>query len=206
MDEFDPDKAPPAKTAEEFAKEEINSAKNAVAVMLLLGFAACGSVHLFSRRLATNSLSLHAGQLLGALLPAVVYQGRVEATGAHDAVRFELLLLALVGIWLAATVVHLFRRGSTPTCQIEFGDSILSPLLPSKAAGFLGDLAVAASLSLLFYGFASPIQGDYFLGLMTWLVFCHGWVFARRLLHQARRDAAVKRATNWRQNLRRRHL
>ncbi|TWT35174.1 hypothetical protein KOR34_00620 [Posidoniimonas corsicana] len=205
MDELNPDKAPPTKTAEEFAKEDIHAAKNAIAVMLLIGFAAAGSVQLLSRRLATSSRPLHAARLVGVALPLAVYQGRHELTGVHDAIRVEYLLLLLASIWTLATVIHLFRPPRRSASEIEFGLSILSPKFPSQVAGGIGDLAVAGGLSWFFYQFNSPIQGGFFFSLVTWLVFCHGWLFARESLHRSRRNAARGRARDWRQQLRKGH-
>jgi len=201
-----PDKAPPAKHAEEYLKDEVKSARNGIGGLLLIGHTLCRTVQVFSR--VPGSCG---GLMLFAWIPAVgaqayYFQGNLELHGRQDAIDFEWLILAQTVWWSTGLLMTMVGRHRV--AESNRGRGVLGSFLPGwspAAVGMISDAVVGGALTALLFGFDSPAAAGWYQMMLALLLFCHSFEYACRWLIQQRIRAAQRRAQSWRKNVRGTH-
>lgn len=204
-----PDRPPPTKQPEEYHEEEMRSLRNGIGGFLIAGLTVCRTVQVFSRTPGSAGSIFVAAWAAGVLVQGFYFHGHMQLHGRVDLIPFELVIAVQSGWWLLGLLVTFARlyRGNQAS-DSELGRGALTPYFPqlsSYAVGIVSDVTVGLILAGFFRLFASPVQSNWYLVMVGWLLICHfalflhQWYLGRRIL------AAKNRAVGWRDEVRGRH-
>lgn len=202
------DKAPPMKTAEEFLKEEVKSARNGIALFLLVAFTFCRFIQVHSRRPGTSGVVMMIASMFSVVPFIIFYEQRVLEKGVPDSFGPGALVTAFL-ILLAVDFYYAMKNTGKkiriPARSLGRGKlDWLFPKAPPALVGFLSDMASCLFLILLVSLFNCPIQEEYLRIMAAWLVLTHAamaiqfWWFAGRI-RQTRKRATYyhKQVKDW---------
>ena len=192
-----PDKMPPMKSAEEFAQEELKSARNGIAVFLVIAFTFCRIIQIFSRRPGTSGRLMMAATVFSILPFLVFYEHRLEETGQADQIDprvFVMFFATALALDLFFAAMRKNRYVRIPPRALGAGilDRIYAKA-PPALSGFVSDMTFCVALLSILIMFNSPIQVEYFRVIASWIVLSHVaiamqyWWFVGRIRQTRRR-------------------
>lgn len=204
-----PDRPPPTKQPEEYHEEEMRSLRNGIGGFLIAGITVCRTVQVFSRTPGSAGSILVAAWAAGVLVQGFYFHGHMQLHGRVDLIPFELLIAIQAAWWLLGLVVTFARlyQGSQAS-DSDLGRGVLTPYFPqlsSNAVGIVSDVSIGLLLAAAFRLFASPVQSNWYLVMVGWLLICHFALFLHRWYLGRRILAAKNRAVGWRDEVRGRH-
>lgn len=204
-----PEKAPPSRLTEEYVKEEINSAKNGIGGLLIIGFSVARTIQIFSRVPGTAGVTHLATFFLGSGLQAFYLVGHQQQYGRVDATDFQWLLVAQFACWFVGFAALMVRGRKSPRIRPnEAGRGLLSrylPFLSHDVAGVVSDTLVGAALIGILYAIGSPIQANTYIVILGLTLFCHACVLGQRFSYRQRVRYAQRRAAKWPERVSGRH-
>ncbi|MEM8944777.1 MAG: hypothetical protein AAGD11_06290 [Planctomycetota bacterium] len=189
------------KTTDELNKEQAKSAANGMGLMMLLGAAVTRTLLVFSRKPGTAGAYLVVAWGLGITIQGFWFHGHIENYGRIDATRFELLIAAQIAWWLVGLLITLWRmirKRHAP--ERELGTGIFSRFFPHTTrhrAGLMSDLITGSLLAGLFHLLGSPVQCNWYLVMMGWIVIFYGVFYTQHTVYRMRANATRRRAQNW---------
>ncbi|RCS46477.1 hypothetical protein DTL42_16095 [Bremerella cremea] len=201
-----PDRPPPTKQPEEYHEEEIRSIRNGIGGFLIAGFAMGRTLQIFSRSPGSAGSILVAAWAFAVFVQGYYLHGHTQLHGRIDAIPFELLIAAQVVWWLVGlvlTFVHILYR--TQARDSDLGRGVLScyfPRLSTTAAGIVSDVGIGLALAALLRLFASPVQSNWYLIMVGWILICHFAFFLHQWYLRKRVHAAKLRSAGWRTEVR----
>lgn len=202
------DKAPPMKTAEEFLKEEVKSARNGIAVFLVIAFIFCRIVQIFSRRPGTSGAVMMVGSAFSLVPFIIFYDERVQETGTPDKIGPGVFIIAFFTL-LVIDYAYAFydSRKSARIPSRALGQGRLHWIFPGvrpALVGFVSDMAFCAMLMASLEAFDCPIQYEYFRIITAWVILTHlamamqHWWFTGRIRQTHKRATYYhKQVRNW---------
>lgn len=202
------DKAPPMKEPEEFLKEEVKSARNGIAVFLIIAFAFCRILQVFSRRPGTSGGLIILASAFSLVPFFIFYEQRVKETGQPDGIgpgAFGCAFVIVFAVDVFYALLRVRRKQHTPTRALGCGKLDWAfPYLPPALVGLISDITLCASMLWLCNLFRMPIHVEYFSIITAWIVITHAvmgiqyWWFAGRI-RQTRKRATYyhKQVKEW---------
>ena len=203
------DRPPPDKQEQEYRAEERKSLRNGIGGFLMAGFAMGRTLQIFSRTPGSVGAILVVAWAGAAFMQGYYLHGHVQTYGRIDAIPFELLIAVQVVWWLVGLVLtfgHVLYR--TQPRDSDLGRGILSFYLPQLSpadVGIVSDVAVGLSLAGVLRLCASPIQSNWYLAMVAWILICHVALFLHQWNLRRRIREAKQRAVGWRAEVRRNH-
>lgn len=196
------DLPPPNQEAEKFLQEELKSARNGIACLLLLAILLGRTVQIFTRKPGTSGAFLVLASLLSIFPFSFFYLGSYERSEIADAIDPTYYIYAFgffAFMEIAFAVLNSFRD-TQPGLRV-LGTGILQSRFPGwhpDIAGLVGDVTVALMLAGIFHVNDSPIQANWFAAMAGWICVVHLALFWRRLTIAQKIAYARSRVANYR--------
>lgn len=209
MEDYNPfeNKPPAIKDPKEFFQEEVKSARNGLAVLLLLSLIGGRIIQGMSRLPGTSGPVMTIFTMLS-YLPFMIYYDERAAELDEDPINsagFAIVFGVLFLLHAMATTVQSFRGPRVG--PYEMGQGFLGRLFPRMnpyLAGLFSDALVGLGLFVLFREMDCPIQAEYFLLITFWCLFTQTAWILRQFYYECRIREARKRAVQYSMSMRRR--
>jgi hypothetical protein len=185
----------------DFAKDEVNSARTGLGIVLLACFTFGQSIAAFSRIPGSAGGFFAMAQLLCIVAQAFCYEAFAESSGEPDAIGITLPLL-LQFVWFVVVVMATIRwrsRGFEAVTS-QPGVGILHKWMAGHdlvRINLASDLVVGVPLVIVCFLAQSPILGRWYLAAVFALVFTHLWMDWMQRSELQRMKYAKRRAEQW---------
>lgn len=185
----------------DFAKDEVNSARTGLGIVLLGCFTFGQSIAAFSRIPGSAGGFFVMAQLLCIIAQAFCYEAFAESSGEPDALGIALPLFIQL-VWFVVVIVATIRWRSKgfEAVTSQPGVGILHKWMPGQSLikiNLASDLVVAIPLIAVCFVSQSPILGRWYLAAIAALVFTHLWMDWQQRSEMNRMKYARRRAEQW---------